>query len=116
MIARSILFQIVLILITLPTTISLLAGQTPVQPAQTQMSRPPDVSRAPELGQFQERVRDFDRMSQQQADTDKTWRTASEGYMQMEKITYRSRAADLDIPAFVFQPLQLRSSSSASRA
>ena len=28
--------------------------------------------------------------------------------MRMEKITYRSRADDLDIPAFVFQPLTLR--------
>ena len=44
----------------------------------------------------------------QQADTDRTWRTASQGVMQMEKITYRSKAGDLDIPAFVFQPLHLR--------
>src|SRR5262252_3504819 len=51
---------------------------------------------------------DFDRMLQQQAETDKTWRVASAGVMQMEKITYRSRAGDLDIPAFVFQPLKLR--------
>src|SRR5438034_1792686 len=28
--------------------------------------------------------------------------------MQMQKITYRSKAGDLDIPAFVFQPLHLR--------
>src|ERR1043166_8476254 len=48
---------------------------------------------------------DFDRLSRQQAETDKTWRKASQGYMMMEKITYRSRAGDLDIPAFVFQPL-----------
>jgi dipeptidyl aminopeptidase/acylaminoacyl peptidase len=58
--------------------------------------------------QFPERPRDFDRDLQRQADTDKTWREASEGFMRMEKITYRSRAGDLDIPAFVFQPLQLR--------
>src|SRR5256885_17085452 len=51
---------------------------------------------------------DFDRMLQQQADTDKTWRTASAGFMQMEKIAYRSRVGDIDIPAFVFQPLKLR--------
>jgi len=48
---------------------------------------------------------DFDRQSRQQAETDKAWRTASHGYMTMEKITYRSRVSDLDIPAFVFQPL-----------
>src|SRR5207237_9068983 len=51
---------------------------------------------------------DFDRMLQQQAETDQTWRTASAGFMQIEKITYRSRAGDLDLPAFVFQPLKRR--------
>ena len=51
---------------------------------------------------------DFDRMLQQQAETDQTWRTASAGFMQIEKISYRSRAGDLDVPAFVFQPLKPR--------
>ena len=51
---------------------------------------------------------DFDRMAQQQAETDKTWREAGAGYMQVEKITYRSSAGDLDIPAWVFQPLNIR--------
>jgi dipeptidyl aminopeptidase/acylaminoacyl peptidase len=55
---------------------------------------------------------DFDQQRRQQADTDKTWRNASQGYMTMGKITYRSRAGDLDVPAFVFQPL---SSKGASR-
>jgi dipeptidyl aminopeptidase/acylaminoacyl peptidase len=51
---------------------------------------------------------DFERMARMQAETDKTWRMASEGYMSVEKIAYRSRAGDLDIPAFVFQPLQTK--------
>jgi dipeptidyl aminopeptidase/acylaminoacyl peptidase len=51
---------------------------------------------------------DFDRMLRQQAETDKTWLAASQGRMIMEKITYRSRAGDLDIPAFVFLPLKSR--------
>src|SRR6267142_66239 len=55
-----------------------------------------------------QREPDFDRMLQQQAETDKTWRAASDGFMQMGKITYRSKAGDLDIPAFVFQPVKLR--------
>jgi dipeptidyl aminopeptidase/acylaminoacyl peptidase len=59
-------------------------------------------------GQAGPREPDFDRMLQQQAETDKTWRAASEGVMQMDKITYRSKVGDLDIPAFVFQPLKLR--------
>lgn len=48
---------------------------------------------------------EFERALQQQAKTDETWRAASDGHMRMEKITFRSRAGDLDIPAFVFQPL-----------
>jgi dipeptidyl aminopeptidase/acylaminoacyl peptidase len=51
---------------------------------------------------------DFDRLRRQQARTDQLWRAASDGYMRMEKIVYRSRAGDLDIPAFVFQPLDER--------
>jgi dipeptidyl aminopeptidase/acylaminoacyl peptidase len=51
---------------------------------------------------------DFDRQLRDQAETDKTWQAASAGFMQMEKISYRSRAGDLDVPAFVFQPLTVR--------
>ena len=47
----------------------------------------------------------FARMLQEQAETDRVWRAASVGYMQMTKIAYRSSVGDLDIPAFVFQPL-----------
>jgi dipeptidyl aminopeptidase/acylaminoacyl peptidase len=50
----------------------------------------------------------FDRMVRQQAETDRTWRAASAGFMRMEKIVYRSRAGDMDIPAFVFRPLKSR--------
>jgi dipeptidyl aminopeptidase/acylaminoacyl peptidase len=59
-------------------------------------------------GQNQQREPDFDRQLQQQAETDKTWRAASDGVMQMDKITYRSSVGDMDIPAFVFQPLKIR--------
>ena len=48
---------------------------------------------------------DFARMVREQAETDRAWRLASEGYMRMEKIAYRSSHGDLEIPAFVFQPL-----------
>jgi dipeptidyl aminopeptidase/acylaminoacyl peptidase len=50
---------------------------------------------------------DFNRLFLLQLQTDRTWRAASAGVMQMDKITYRSPAGDLDIPAFVFQPLQI---------
>lgn len=48
---------------------------------------------------------DFDRMLRDQVETDRRWREASAGFMRMEKISYRSGAGDLDIPAFVFRPL-----------
>jgi dipeptidyl aminopeptidase/acylaminoacyl peptidase len=52
---------------------------------------------------------DFDRLARLQQETDRAWRAASAGHMAMEKISYRSRVGDLDIPAFVFQPLDTRS-------
>ena len=44
---------------------------------------------------------DFGRQRRQQAETDRLWREASAGAMRMDKITYRSRADGLEIPAFV---------------
>ena len=58
--------------------------------------------------QFQPQPPSFARMLQDQAETDRAWRAASAGHMQMTKISYRSSVGDLDIPAFVFQPLTLR--------
>src|SRR5687768_2873155 len=51
---------------------------------------------------------DFERMLRQQTETDQNWRAASAGFMQFEKIAYRSTAGDLEIPAFVFRPLKTR--------
>ena len=48
--------------------------------------------------------RDFLRQLTLQAATDRAWRAASDGYMRMEKIAYRSGAGDLEVPAFVFRP------------
>jgi dipeptidyl aminopeptidase/acylaminoacyl peptidase len=77
--------------------------------SQTPASPPPQTVRAPgQAAAFPSRVPDFDKMVREQAETDAAWRAASDGRMQMEKITYRSRAGDLDIPAFVFRPLTLR--------
>jgi dipeptidyl aminopeptidase/acylaminoacyl peptidase len=63
----------------------------------TSPAEPPDSARP-----------DFARMLRQQAETDRTWRQAGDGFMQVEKISYRSSKGDLDIPAFVFQPLKIR--------
>lgn len=51
---------------------------------------------------------DFDAQRRQQAGTDRAWRAASDGVMRMDKVVYRSRADGLQIPAFLFRPLQLR--------
>src|SRR5512141_2395593 len=69
-----------------------LRGAQPAQPPQGFQNRPPD----------------FARMAQEQADTDKAYRDAAAGYYQVDKITYRSKVGDLEIPAWVFQPLKLR--------
>jgi dipeptidyl aminopeptidase/acylaminoacyl peptidase len=50
---------------------------------------------------------DFELMRRQQAETDRVWLEASVGHMRMEKIVYSSRAGELPIPAFLFQPLDL---------
>jgi dipeptidyl aminopeptidase/acylaminoacyl peptidase len=52
------------------------------------------------------RTADVDRMLREQAQSERRWREASVGFMRMDRISYRSRAGDLDIPAFVFQPLE----------
>ena len=78
-------------------TIAPLRGQTPPPSGQT-----------PAAGRGQFRPPDFDKMAADQAETDKNWRDAAKGYMQVEKITYRSSVGDMDIPAWVFEPLKLR--------
>ena len=99
---RAVISSVVALLLTLGLAERSAAHATttapPVQPPQATQ---PATS-------FQQRQPDFDRMLQQQAETDKAWRAASDGFMQFDKITYRSKVGDLDIPAFVFQPLKLR--------
>lgn len=56
----------------------------------------------------QESPRDVVRDQRDQERVDQAWRAAGEGFMRVEKITYRSRADNLDVPAFVFQPLKTR--------
>ena len=45
---------------------------------------------------------------QRQVATDKIFKDAMDGVMQMQKITYKSRVGGLEIPAWIFQPLTLR--------
>jgi dipeptidyl aminopeptidase/acylaminoacyl peptidase len=82
----------------LVAAVLLVPAATFAQSPQLPQITPEAVQRAP----------DFDQMAREQAETDRLWRAASEGVMRMDKITYRSRADGLNIPAFVFQPLTLR--------
>jgi dipeptidyl aminopeptidase/acylaminoacyl peptidase len=52
--------------------------------------------------------RDYARDMASKAETDSIFRAKSAGVVDYRKITYRSRVGGLDIPAYVFQPLQKR--------
>ena len=84
--------------------VSISASALPIRsPAGTH----PKLQRGPQVEQLPIRSPDFGRMARNQAETDRKWHAASLGFMQMAKITYRSSVDNLEIPAFVFQPLKL---------
>ena len=70
-----------------------------------QSASPPATRQRSQAEPYQGAAPDFARLQQLQAETDRIWRRASEGRMRMSKIVYRSRRGDLDVPAFVFEPL-----------
>src|SRR5438132_8604721 len=72
-------------------------GQQQTPPPQTPPPRTTPPQTPPPAGQGQ-RVPDFAAQLARQAETDKTWRDASEGVMQMEKTTYKSRVDGMEIP------------------
>ena len=51
---------------------------------------------------------DFPRQVQQKAETDKRYAEVTNGVVDFSKVTFRSSVGDLDIPAYLFQPLQKR--------
>jgi dipeptidyl aminopeptidase/acylaminoacyl peptidase len=51
---------------------------------------------------------DFKRDQDQKAEIDRRYADASRGVMDFKKISYRSTVGDLDIPAYLFQPLTLK--------
>ena len=51
---------------------------------------------------------DFERQIQAKAVTDKRYAEVTKGVVDFKKITYRSSVGDLDIPAYLFQPLNKR--------
>ncbi len=52
--------------------------------------------------------RDYARDVEGKAETDRRYLAVSAGVLDYQKITYRSRVGDMDIPAYVFQPLEKR--------
>jgi dipeptidyl aminopeptidase/acylaminoacyl peptidase len=85
-------------------------------PPQTRPSRPPieiDEARARELYVSKDpadhsRGYDFDRDVKTKARIDQRYAEASKGVVDFRKVTYRSSVGDMDIPAYVFQPLKTR--------
>src|SRR5262245_402345 len=67
----------------------------------------PQLSRSAQTESSVSRPVDFAQMVRDQAETDEIWEAASTGVMRMDKISYRSSVGDLDVPAFVFEPLEL---------
>ena len=54
------------------------------------------------------RGHDFERDIKNKAEIDRRYAEASAGVMDFRRVTYRSSVGDLDIPAYVFQPLTTR--------
>ena len=50
----------------------------------------------------------FERQIKQKAEDDKRYAEVTKGVVDFKKVTYRSSIGDLDIPAYLFQPLQKR--------
>ena len=51
---------------------------------------------------------DFERDVRRKADTDRRYAEASKGVMEFRKVSYRSSVGDMDVPAYLFQPLRTR--------
>src|SRR5918992_1281115 len=51
---------------------------------------------------------DFDRDVKARMETEARYADASRGVMSFKKVSYRSSVGDMDIPAYLFQPLETR--------
>jgi dipeptidyl aminopeptidase/acylaminoacyl peptidase len=86
----------------------------PAAPLEAQRNRAPvDPARAAALYVSNDPAdhslgRDFERDIQQKAVIDSIYAAVTAGVMDYEKITYRSSVGDIDIPAYVYQPLEKR--------
>jgi dipeptidyl aminopeptidase/acylaminoacyl peptidase len=91
-----------------------LAQNRPTPPAQNRQA--PAVKMSPERAQSlyvssdpaDHPQRDHARDIAAKARTDSIYRAASAGSFEVQKISYKSRVGDLNVPAYLFQPLQKR--------
>jgi dipeptidyl aminopeptidase/acylaminoacyl peptidase len=51
---------------------------------------------------------DYDRQVKDREETERRYAEASRGVMDFKKVSYRSSVGDMDVPAYLFQPLQKR--------
>ncbi|HEX2168359.1 MAG TPA: alpha/beta fold hydrolase [Longimicrobiales bacterium] len=101
-------------IISLPSTLLLLALTFQTTAAQSS-ERPPapfDSARAAELyvsNRHEDHPRsNYERAIMNKARTDSIFEARSEDVLDYSKVTYRSRIGDMDIPAYIFQPLEHR--------
>jgi dipeptidyl aminopeptidase/acylaminoacyl peptidase len=89
-------------------------AQQPPAAARPQRPQPPmDPERARELYVSKDPKDhglgvDFERQIQAKAATDRRYAEVAKGVVDFSKIQYRSSVGDMDIPAYLFQPLQKR--------
>ena len=104
--ARPVAWAVAWLLATVPASAD-------AQPARRAASRVPmDSARAAQL-YVSNRPEDHPQRNheadiRQKAAMDSTFRAVSRGVVDFQKITYRSRIGDMDIPAYLFQPLEKR--------
>jgi dipeptidyl aminopeptidase/acylaminoacyl peptidase len=101
-------------LLVLAAALPVAAQQTRTrQPgARQEARRPIDMARAESLYVSADPAdhpqRDFARDMAAKARTDSIYTARSRGVMDFQKVRYRSRVGDMDIPAYLFQPLEKR--------
>lgn len=88
-------------------------GEQPGQRGRRGWQGPMDEARARQLYVSNDhadhgRNVDFERQIQAKAETDRRYAEAAKGVVDFKKITYRSSIGDLDVPAYLFQPLNKR--------
>jgi dipeptidyl aminopeptidase/acylaminoacyl peptidase len=89
------------------------AGQAAPQQRPARPQAPIDEARARELYVSKDPAHhalgyDFERDIKGKAEIDRRYAEASRGVMDFTKVTYRSSVGDMDVPAYLFQPLQKR--------